>query len=72
MSDWISVKDRLPDLNQRLLVFEHGEVYPAYFQGARESWAGHMPARFRLYGSEGRFDNATHWMLMPAAPEVGK
>jgi Protein of unknown function (DUF551) len=70
MSEWISVKDRLPDWNQKVLVCESGEVYPAYFQVARGSWAGHIPAHFRSYGDEGRFNEATHWMNMPNPPEI--
>lgn len=69
MSNWISVEDRFPENNQRLLVVEYGEVFPAYFEAARESWIGHIPNRFRLYGTDGHFDNVTHWMPLPEPPQ---
>lgn len=70
MSNWISVKDRLPD--------EIG-IYIVYVKGAEESTAAlYNPVFERLFSGGGfapidesaSFAEAvTHWMPLPAPPE---
>lgn len=62
-SEWISVKDRLPDCDENVLAYnpESGGIYLAYFNGI--SWV-----LVDLY--ETIFLHPTHWMYLPDAPEV--
>ena len=55
-SAWISVKDRLPDGDESVLVcFSEGGIDMAYFNGKDFDYM---------------FLHPTHWMPLPDAPEV--
>lgn len=55
MSEWISIKDKIPEKDGRYLVFEKGNYY---------GWVGVLSLR------EGRWDseNVSHWMPLPESP----
>ncbi len=70
---WISVKDKLPDVYQRVLVFREnyeGEV-------KNKIHVGYMNTNDRFYGSQGGLLDddlyshtlVTHWMPLPEAPQ---
>ena len=60
MNKWISVKDRLPDSCGGYLIFDYG-CMTAWFDYESGEWDG----------EEGK-QGPTHWMLLPAPPEVEK
>ena len=75
MSEWISVKDRLPEHNQRVLIFAEGkEDFSTIIQISQISNVGLFPstpkwdwiAPFQYF-----FTNyeITHWMPLPSPPE---
>lgn len=77
MSEWISVKDRLPDGQYPVLVYvppyidgneEHiGYVGMAYHTSLGEGfWAGTDGA---VYGAIGMIHEPTHWMPLPEMPK---
>lgn len=62
MSEWISVKDRLPDYAKDVIVYDElGWVYPAYHTFA-ECW------RYS-FTSKRCSHKITHWMPLPEPPE---
>ena len=60
--EWISVKDRLPDKENEVLVFEfRGDVSMAYISGYE----------WRNFESDFKMDSSyiTHWMPLPEPPK---
>jgi hypothetical protein len=66
MTEWIDVKDRLPDIDTPwVTVFDGHYVRPATFcDGVWESWEGFA---FDPRESE-RLEGVTHWIPFPNAP----
>jgi|TARA_R110000824_G_scaffold28439_1_gene95570 hypothetical protein len=68
MSDWISVKDRLPNMHQKVLALTTDyDLDPCHalvtFNGVKEGFLG----------IGGRKDkDITHWMPLPPTPEQVK
>ena len=65
MSEWISVKDRLPETHENVLFCEDGNVRIGYYLGATYS---KRVATFRDLRSAFSFCG-THWMPLPEPPE---
>lgn len=63
LKGWISVKDKLPPLEQRTLIFSDGLIYVAEYWGENSSSVEGND----WYTGE-FFTNATHWMPLPATP----
>lgn len=65
MSEWISVKDRLPQNADEVLVAVEGCVYYCYYRNGKFV--------FEAYSSCGDCDdeyyNATHWQPLPQPPQ---
>ncbi len=59
MSEWISVKDRLPEFGETVLVFE-GKVFIAIYKKS-----GFIKHCFDL---EHYAEDVTHWQPLPAPP----
>jgi hypothetical protein len=63
VSDWISVKQELPQDGTNVLVFtNYWSSYPFVAYIERGEWHGH-----RILS---RPDAVTHWMPLPAPPEA--
>ena len=58
-SEWISVKDRLPESSKRYLTFSsfYMQIVTAYYSVDRRMWLGVC-----------RTDKITHWQPFPAPP----
>jgi hypothetical protein len=59
---WISVRDRLPEEDQEVLIYDWPFRFTCLFWKSRES-------AFQWELSNGRNCNPTHWMPLPAAPK---
>lgn len=65
MDEWISVKDRMPEENGEYIIAICGcVVTPCYYKTSK-GWClrKNMSGYFTT-------DDVTHWMELPAAPEV--
>ena len=60
VQEWISVKDRLPEQGQEIIVYCGGVLKPTVF--AYQFWNKHYDSWARI----------THWMPLPPAPEDAK
>ncbi len=74
MSEWISVKDRLPEVYERVLCILNGEQIvlqlekesPAFEESFKEFLYWHEP--FDEY-MQIEWHEVTHWMPLPKPPE---
>lgn len=66
MSNWISVKDKLPEKDQQCLCFYGFGNNPARFYGVLDYYATDPEPHFQHAGM-GLI--VTHWMSLPAPPE---
>lgn len=60
--EWISVKDRLPEAEQRVVIFDRGQFSVSYLT----AW-GHWAIEQQDVMKE-----PTHWMPLPKPPEGQK
>ena len=77
MNDWISIKDKLPELNQEILVLEQGysvtgetyysDVWIARYIGYRgkRHFVQSLGYNPQNKSSSFPYDEVTHWMPMP-------
>lgn len=63
MTNWISVEDRLPEANEKVLVVEKYGISCAYL------WGGCEKPYFVDDTEMIEIDNVTHWMPLPPLPE---
>ena len=61
-SEWISVKDRLPEDYETVLVYDGDFVQPSSFHGKYGFWTTDCYEADSIYG-------ATHWMPLPEPPK---
>lgn len=70
MSEWISVKDRLPKIGQMVLIYNAAQ-YP-FHVSIFERWESDsdLPKVFYACGDEdaGEYCDVTHWMPLPESP----
>ena len=59
MSEWISVKDRLPNVHQRVLVYCQSKTIEKHVTACMYM-GGYFSRKVR---------NVTHWMPLPEPPE---
>lgn len=57
MSEWISVKDRLPTEDKKVLICENGIVFTGCFLGTR--WCNYY---------DRSHENPSYWMPLPEVP----
>jgi uncharacterized protein DUF551 len=62
MSEWISVKDRLPEFETSVLVAILDTTTLNYFQIVSRYW------KSEIWGGLSRDQVVTHWMPLPPAP----
>lgn len=62
---WISVKDKLPENNQQVLVYGKGHYATCTFMG-EDYWQKYL---FMNYDMRYNTLGVTHWMPLPAPPE---
>lgn len=60
MLEWISVKERLPEKGERILVTNGASVGEAYMN---------LQGKWMRFGSELVWMTPTHWMPLPPAPK---
>ena len=60
VQQWISVKDRLPEQGQEVIVYSGGVLKPTVF--AYQFWNKHYDSWARI----------THWMPLPKPPKEGE
>lgn len=65
VNGWISVKDRLPEEDQEVLIYDWPFRFTCLFWKSRES-------AFQWELSNGRNCNPTHWMPLPQPPKEEK
>ncbi len=58
--EWVSVKDRLPEADQKVLVFSGGQYFEVkYYIPRKDAWyPGGLP-----------IGNSSHWMPLPDPPK---
>lgn len=66
MSDWISVKDELPSIGDRVLICE---VYEDGYTGRVMEAVRYRECKFNRFGIE---ITPTHWMPLPEPPKDGE
>lgn len=68
MSEWISVKDRLPEQKGEYLVTYH----PCYWDHVHEEIrVGLDTFRGKSSWAKKKYQRVTHWMPLPESPEEG-
>ena len=65
--EWVRAKDRLPNIDQKVLVYDAGDETEIHVYHFREDLDG------LYWDDEGGwavdFENVTHWMPLPEPPE---
>jgi hypothetical protein len=79
VTDWISVKDRLPDEGAGVFAYCPVVEPNPYEPDNRATRMVYLKGRFMLVGWDTEYENytinsmtqwVTHWMLLPSPPEV--
>ena len=67
---WISVKDRLPDIYQRVLILIRGRIF---ISSIEEEYGGeYRDGVIRFWDGDWDWPEVTHWMPLPEAPKEDK
>lgn len=70
MSEWISVKDRLPELNKNVLVYGGTENHPCKYNEMTESYFYKMSnCGIIKCAKEDMYWKVSHWMPLPEPPK---
>lgn len=68
MSEWISVKERLPETAGEYLVVYH----PCHWDAVSEKvCVGIDTFRWKTAWAKKKYQRVTHWMLLPESPKEG-
>ena len=67
-AEWISVKERLPELGEEVLVYYHWITPPEKASITRDSMHIHDRSMKPVWGKH-RNDKVTHWMPLPEPPK---
>ncbi len=64
---WISVKDRLPDIYQRVLILIRGRIF---ISSIEEEYGGeYRDGVIRFWDGDWDWPEVTHWMEIPELPK---
>jgi hypothetical protein len=67
---WISVKDRLPEIYQRVLILIRGRIF---ISSIEEEYGGeYRDGVIRFWDGDWDWPEVTHWMPLPAPPKEDK
>lgn len=64
---WISVKDRLPDIYQRVLILIRGRIFISSIE--EEYGDEYRDGVIRFWDGDWDWPEVTHWMELPAPPK---
>lgn len=64
MMEWISVKEKMPDLDSKVLVYTEDLDIEIMLYAKKYSWGGYTFIHF----TDGWGSNPTHWMPLPKPP----
>ena len=70
MPQWISVKDRLPDIYQRVLILIRGRIFISSIE--EEYGDEYRDGAIRFWDGDWDWPEVTHWMPLPAPPKEEK
>lgn len=70
MSEWISVKDRLPDRTCKCLLIMYRTIELGYYNAKEKRFE--IPNDCAFDGWPIPVDGVTHWMPLPEPPVKGK
>lgn len=69
MSKWISIEERLPDLHDRVLILDGGEIAFGELISVRKKKAYWEGENYDYGGCPGKAYSVTHWMPLPEPPK---
>lgn len=67
-NNWISIKEKLPDAGERVLVTDGIAVFEQYI---KYRFIDHGEMHWDRYDGVAIITNPTHWMQMPKPPKSG-
>jgi hypothetical protein len=71
VSPWISVKDRLPEINHKVLfLWIYGSGYKNVSMGYLCDEGGDIYLPYHSFQLHNETDTVTHWMVLPKFPEI--
>ncbi len=68
MSEWVSVKNRLPENETYVLASDKSDVYILKFYQSQDKRFKNPRYYFESSGEDEFFDLITHWMPLPKPP----
>lgn len=69
MSKWISVKDKLPPVDEKVLVIWSGQVEMAILESEQNNWQEYPNGDFQCHEDNQSGYEVTHWMELPEPPK---
>ena len=76
--EWIDIKDKLPEDDSKVLVYEskfgkgeYSAISFGYYYGGKWHWENSQSGVVEYYPNADYWD-ITHWMPLPDKPSVGK
>ena len=70
MSDWISVKDKLPKQWEDVLFTDGEEVYKGYYSVCVMGEFSEDPTNETFYGKNFSLEEIPYWMPLPIIPKT--
>jgi len=65
---WISVKDRMPEKDEMILLYIDGDQYVGWLNSIKDKSFKTREYDSCCYGNDPSFDKVTHWMELPEKP----